>query len=740
MGITVSQLLVEVSAVTKPAEDSLHNLDTGMESNKSHWSGLVGGILDFGKAAAGTVIGAGVALVGFLTDAVKNAGDLQNVETQTNAVIKSTGDVSGVTAASIDKLAESLSTTTTFSRDTVQAAENMLLTFTKIGKDVMPQATQTVLDMSQALGQDTKSSAIQLGKALDDPIKGITALSRVGVTFDQDQKNLIKTYVAHGETAKAQAIILKELQKEFGGSATAAGTTLGGSIAILHNKWDELTATVGEKVIPIISSLVSTFAPIIEQFASKLPAAASIAVGFFNEHIEPAIKALMPTVEGLAHFLANDLVPALMRGAPVAEALGKVLLAAGMVVLNDFLPPIKQLAPLFLGLIIPAFASLKSGLSGLDLSTHSAAFSTFKDIVGGLSEIFSALVGIITDDVLPEARHLGDFFAENLLPMLTSIGRALASTLGPALHEIGGLFSALGPLVHAVFDLFNKLLPVIIPVAALFAGTFALGLAVVVGLVHGLIGALTGIVDALTGVVKFISGALDFIVGLFTLNGDKVKKGLGEMASGVLGIFKGLFEAVIKGIVGFVSGFLGFIDHLTGGALSRFGDMVGGIVSGIASLPGKLGQLVGGILGFFGNLWDQLVKGAEDFISTFIQKMLDGVTGAVQSFGSALHKLVSTAVHNIPVVGGLIPNFALGGTAPGGTTLVGEQGPELVNLPSGSDISPAGKTEAALASSGGGGGRGGPVTLIIEMNGRALVKQLLPEMVGQIRLKTGVKI
>ena len=63
-----------------------------------------------------------------------------------------------------------------------------MLTFTGVGKDVFPQAIQTVLDMSQALGQDLKSSTVQLGKALNSPIDGITALSRVGVSFTDAQK------------------------------------------------------------------------------------------------------------------------------------------------------------------------------------------------------------------------------------------------------------------------------------------------------------------------------------------------------------------------------------------------------------------------------------------------------------------------------------------------------------------------------------------------------------------------
>ena len=113
--------------------------------------------------------------------------------------------------------------------DQIQSGENMLLTFTNVrnevgkGNDIFNQATSTVLDMSVALGQDTKSSAIQLGKALNDPVKGVTALQRVGVTFTAQQKDQIKTLVDSGNTLDAQKIILRELDKEFGGSAAEQG-------------------------------------------------------------------------------------------------------------------------------------------------------------------------------------------------------------------------------------------------------------------------------------------------------------------------------------------------------------------------------------------------------------------------------------------------------------------------------------------------------------------------------------
>jgi hypothetical protein len=98
-------------------------------------------------------------------------------------------------------MSAALQATTTFADEVILSGENMLLTFTNIGRDVFPMATETMLDMSQALGQDVTASAMQLGKALNDPVAGITALTRVGVTFSEEQKAVIESLAATGVKA-----------------------------------------------------------------------------------------------------------------------------------------------------------------------------------------------------------------------------------------------------------------------------------------------------------------------------------------------------------------------------------------------------------------------------------------------------------------------------------------------------------------------------------------------------------
>lgn len=159
---------------------------------------------------------------------------------QLEATLKSTGEAAGLTSKQLQTLAGDLQNVTTYGDETTIAAESVLLTFTKIGKDVFPTALEAVLDMSTALGTDLKGSALQVGKALNDPAKGITALTRAGVSFSKEQIALIKHLTETNRVGEAQMLMLKELQTEFGGSARAARGTLKGALDALGNAWGDL--------------------------------------------------------------------------------------------------------------------------------------------------------------------------------------------------------------------------------------------------------------------------------------------------------------------------------------------------------------------------------------------------------------------------------------------------------------------------------------------------------------------
>jgi hypothetical protein len=140
----------------------------------------------------------------------------------------------------------------------VQGAENMLLTFTGIGPKAFRPATQAVIDLNAAMGggdEGLQHTAIQVGKALNDPIKGVGALSRVGVSFTAQQKAQIKTLVDHNKTLDAQKIILAELNKEFGGQGKVFGSGPAAEARRLADAEEDLSRSFAEKLAPAVSNV-----------------------------------------------------------------------------------------------------------------------------------------------------------------------------------------------------------------------------------------------------------------------------------------------------------------------------------------------------------------------------------------------------------------------------------------------------------------------------------------------------
>jgi phage-related protein len=274
-------------------------MDAGLGEGKDKVSGALEGLKGTFGAATGTMMGMlssqalqqiGQGALAFGKDIMNEAMLGEQGMAQLEAVIKSTGGAAGITAEKANELATSLSSMTMFEDDAIIAAESMLLTFTNIKDDVFPGALTTVLDMSQALGTDATQSAMMLGKALNDPIAGVGALRRVGVQLTDDQAAMVKALMETGDVAGAQAIILKELQVEFGGSAEAAGQTFAGSLKILENEFGNVKEELGTSLMPVFKDLiemVKEMMPYIKDFAK-----------WFSE-LSPTIKMAVVAFVGL---------------------------------------------------------------------------------------------------------------------------------------------------------------------------------------------------------------------------------------------------------------------------------------------------------------------------------------------------------------------------------------------------------------------------------------------------------
>jgi len=206
-----------------------------------------------GAMAIGIGLAAGIAF------ATRAAIKQETAESRLAAALKTTGFAAGFTLEQLKKYAAQLQSITTFGDEAIINMQALLATFKNISGDEFLRATKAILDMSDAMGQDMKQSAIQVGKALNDPIIGASMLRRVGVALTEQQMELIRAFQKSGQLAKAQAVILDELEGEFGGMSERIDTT-SGSLKQMWNTIGDAGEKIAKNLLPAITNLAKAVA------------------------------------------------------------------------------------------------------------------------------------------------------------------------------------------------------------------------------------------------------------------------------------------------------------------------------------------------------------------------------------------------------------------------------------------------------------------------------------------------
>jgi len=221
----------------------------------------IGKIRSLYAAAAAAIITVGAVIRGSIKEAIEAEQGFSKVA----QAVKSTGGAAGMTAEQLKALADSLEQATAIDGDEIMNKITLpLLTFTKIAANEMPKAQMAVLNMSRALDIDMKGAALQVGKALQDPTIGLTALRRNGVSFSEDQMKVIKALYETGDAAKAQQLILEELDKEFGGQAEKYATTYAGKLQAFSVAWGNLKEQIGGGILPVLSAAATWFTKLVD--------------------------------------------------------------------------------------------------------------------------------------------------------------------------------------------------------------------------------------------------------------------------------------------------------------------------------------------------------------------------------------------------------------------------------------------------------------------------------------------
>lgn len=267
--MSATNIVIAIAAQTANAVreiDSVNNA-LGRQMTAGEKTGAAFKKMQAPAVAALAAVGAG-ALV-----AVRGAEEAAATSAKLGQVFESMGYAD--LADDAEAYAEALSKQIGVDDDVIKAAQTKLATFGEVAKsaELMGKATSLAADLSAAGFGDMSSQSVLLGKALNDPVKGVGALSKVGVTFTQQQKDQIAAMVKAGDTAGAQAIIMGELEKQVGGVAEAGAT----SSAKLSTAFGEIGESIGTALLPAFETLTPYIQDFAEWAADNGPVIAGVA-------------------------------------------------------------------------------------------------------------------------------------------------------------------------------------------------------------------------------------------------------------------------------------------------------------------------------------------------------------------------------------------------------------------------------------------------------------------------------
>ena len=466
------------SKTTKTVNDGLDDVSTKAGKAGSSFSGmgtLMTGVLQgVGQGIAGFAMQMGSKALGAVTDfvsgAIGEASAWNSVYAQTEAVIKSTGSAAGLTAKEMAEMAGNMSAASgqsLFSDDAILGAQNVLATFTNIKGENFGGATQSILDMSQALGIDLDSAAMQVGKALNDPVAGLSALSRSGVQFTADQEAMIKAMVEAGNVAGAQEIMMAELNTQFGGSAAAAVDTYAGQQVVLKEKMADIQQTLGEALMPILmefgSFMADTVVPIIADVVNSLSDwITSMQESGTTSAVFDTIRNAIAGVPGVLETLNGALATVLVFLQPLTDAattFGEIFLtamtSAGTAIMEYLASPMMMsvltaLQTLFTALATTVRDVLVLAFQGAAIAWTllSQAFTIAWPYIQTVLDTFFSLVTTVMGAVTGILTALSQLVTGDFQGAWTT----LKETVGTALEDLWAFFVDLDKNLNTFFD------------------------------------------------------------------------------------------------------------------------------------------------------------------------------------------------------------------------------------------------------------------------------------------------
>ena len=696
MSVELATAYVNIQASTKGLGKDITSTmggagtDGGQVAAQGFRQKFTGGLKGIGKVA-GPLLGLGLGVKAFdwIKQGTLDAQAMNSTLASMQQQIKTTGGAAGKSVGQLSAMADKMEMKIGVDAQEIVEAQSVLLTFTKVSGKEFDKATGLAFDMAAVLGGDAKSASMQLGKALNDPVKGMTSLSRAGVQFTAQQKEQAKAMIASGDVTGAQGIILKELETQFGGTAEKSAD----STAKIGLMFDNMKEEVGAAV----TGLVDKAMPHLQKFGEQAIPKIGQAVEWVGKTATPIIKNIAetfmrnwPQIKETAMSVMAGVTGAVRTATGVVKVIGKVALPIlkGLVGAFNGLPgPAKSAAVGVVGL------GLAAGKIGRGIDKVKAMASTIKSVGGAaISAGKSLATGAVSAGKW--AVQAGKAAASGAKSAIVGIGNAAKTAGAAALSGAKSLGTWALASAKSAASAIASTASIIAQKVAMLAGKVATGVATAaqwlwnaaltanpIGLV---IAAVVGIVAALVLAYNKVGWFKAFVDGAFRFIGAIIKWVAG-VVSAVFSTIWNVAQRVIGWIVGYWKFYLAAVTtvwNFVWGVVQKVIEWIRGVVSSVVNtvkrkwdeVSTKVRQVWQAIKNIISDRIDsvkRMVESAKNKVSAMFDPLKNAakkVFNTVAKFwNNTIGKLSFTAPSWVPGIGGKgfsmpqLPTYHTGG-------------------------------------------------------------------------------
>lgn len=248
----VSSAAETASARTDRMEKSLKDA-AAASSELSEKQSALGRVLTSGTAVIAGVTAAIAGVVAVSKDLISTYSVQEQAEVRLEATLRATSSAIGMSSKELRDLASSFQEVTTYGDEAIIEVEKLFVASGSISRQALPRATEAVLDLAAAMGEDLNASAKRLAKALADPKSNLDALKDANIQLSDAQKEEIKQLQEQGDLMGAQSIILEKVESSYGGIAKALADTDTGKLTQISNVWGDIKEGLGKGLLDSIS-------------------------------------------------------------------------------------------------------------------------------------------------------------------------------------------------------------------------------------------------------------------------------------------------------------------------------------------------------------------------------------------------------------------------------------------------------------------------------------------------------